>query len=215
STCGCIDAGAETLDNIAIPDDNINPDGMPIDAEQATITIMSARPTTTSEERLDVSAVKADEELANVHADFVLVHKGGAAERHNLALTSGDYPETFYRTGLGTGDIAKYGEQGTFIPLNDLLDEYMPNHTAILDDNPSIREGLTYPDGNIYTLPQIYDPEFLGMRYMFKLWARQDWLDDFGMDAPETLEEYEAYLEEAVGTIDGAIGLADAVNLND
>lgn len=215
ASCGGGDDDAETLEKIDNPDENINSEGMPIVDEQVTITLMSARPTTTAEDWNEISAIQETEELTNVHVDFGLVPQDGAAERRNLALTSGDYPEAFYRTGIGTGDIAKYGEQGTFIPLNDLLDQYMPNLTTILDDNPTIREGLTFPDGNIYTLPQIYDPEFLGMRFMFKLWARQDWLDQFGMDAPETLEEYEAYLEEAVGTIDGTIGLADAVNLND
>jgi putative aldouronate transport system substrate-binding protein len=54
------------------------------------------------------------------------------------------------------------------------------------------------PDGHIYSLPQIYDKNFDGMRYMSKLWAHQDWLDSFGMDVPTTLDEYEAYLDQCV-----------------
>ena len=50
---------------------------------------------------------------------------------------------------------------------------------------------------------------------MFKLFARQDWLDRFGMTVPQTTEEFEAYLEESVNTIDGAIGLTDPVNLGE
>ena len=50
---------------------------------------------------------------------------------------------------------------------------------------------------------------------MFKLWARQDWLDRFGVMPASTTEEFEAYLEEAVNTVDGAIGLTDPVNLGE
>src|SRR5699024_2630077 len=61
----------------------------------------------------------------------------------------------------------------------------------------------------------IYGKDFVGMRYMYKLWARQAWLEDFGMDVPKTLDEDEAYLEEAVNTVDGAIGIADASTFGD
>ncbi|MGO1199805.1 MAG: extracellular solute-binding protein [Dermabacteraceae bacterium] len=206
---------SKTQEKIETLDDNVNAEDYPIVDEEVTISLLSARPPTTAETWDDVAAVKQTQELTNVTVDFGLVPQDGAAERRNLSLTSGDYAEAFYRTGVPSGDIAKYGEQGTFIPLNDLLEKYMPNLTAIMEDNPTIREGLTFPDGNIYSAPQIYDPEFLGMRYMFKIWARKDWLDKFGMDSPETLDEYEAYLEESVGSIDGAIGIADASKLND
>src|SRR5690625_727878 len=84
SSCGGSDDDAETLDKIANPDENINPEGMPIVDEQVTITFMSARPTTTAEDWNDVSAVKAAEELTNVHVDFGLVR----SEEHTSELQS-------------------------------------------------------------------------------------------------------------------------------
>src|SRR5690625_2042869 len=72
SSCGGSDADAETLDMTANPDENIHPEGMPIVDEQVTTTFGSARPTTTAEDWNDVSAVKAAEELTNVHVDFGL-----------------------------------------------------------------------------------------------------------------------------------------------
>lgn len=215
TSCGAGGEDSETLDKIENLDDNINAEGMPIADEKITIDFLSARPSTTAEDWNEVTSIKATEELTNVHIDFGLVPQDGTAERRNLALTSGDYPSAFYRNGVGTGDIATYGERGTFIALNDLLADYMPNLTALMEESPQIREGLTFPDGNIYSTPQVYDPNSLGLRYMFKLWARQDWLDRFGMAVPQTTEEFEAYLEEAVNTVDGAIGLTDPVNLGE
>src|SRR5690625_7877166 len=96
-------------------------------------------------------------------------------------------------------DIAQYGEQGTLIVLNDVIDQYMPNLTALLDENEDIRKGLTFPDGNIYSLPTIYDPDFDALNMQTKMWVRQDWLDQFGMDPPSTLEEFERSEERRVG----------------
>lgn len=47
------------------------------------------------------------------------------------------------------------------------------------------------------------------MRHPKKMWVRQDWLDEFGMGVPETLDELEEYLREAVGSKDGAVGMAN------
>src|SRR5690606_29248093 len=175
--------------------------------EPVTISLMTRRANTSAEDWNQVSSVQETQRITNIEIDWGLVGEEAVAERRNLTLTSGDYPEAFYRTGVPGGDIAKYGEQGVFVALNDLIDQYMPNLTARMEEYPALRTGLTFPDGNIYSLPGIYDPGTLGLRYQTKLWARQDWLDAAGMTAPETLEEYRAYLEEAKGAADGAIPL--------
>lgn len=203
----------ETQEKIDNPDPNINLEGYPIVKEKTTLRFMSGHPPTTNDDWNEVSAVKKAEEITNIHLDWGLVPLEGVGEKRNLALASGDYPEVFYRTSLSAGDIAKYGEQGVLVPLDDLIERHMPNLTAIMEENPTIRQALTFPDGKIYTLPQIYDKDFVGMRYSSKLWARQDWLDDFGMDVPATLDEFEAFLEEAVRSDPdgaGAIGHADS-----
>jgi putative aldouronate transport system substrate-binding protein len=199
ASCGGGD-DVDTEEAIASPDDNIITDTSEpkIVKEKTTISLMSGRPPTTAEDWDDVGCVKLAEKTTNIHADFGLVPLDGVDEKRNLALASGEYPEAFYRTSIGTADLAKYASQGTFIALDELIADYMPNLAKIMEKTPTIREGLTLPDGHIYSLPQIYDPAFVGMRYMFKLWVRQDWLDRFGMDLPDSLDTYEAYLEEAV-----------------
>src|SRR5699024_5345595 len=207
AACGGGDDGSDTAELIENPDDNINPEGMPIVEEPVTISLMTRRANTSAEDWNQVSSVQETQEITNIEIDWGLVGEEAVAERRNLTLTSGDYPEAFYRTGVPGGDIAKYGEQGVFVALNDLIDQYMPNLTARMEEYPALRTGLTFPDGNIYSLPGIYDPTTLGLRYQTKLWARQDWLDAAGMSAPETLEEDRAYLEEVKGSHDGAVPL--------
>src|SRR5699024_10783971 len=190
---GCGGGGAsKTYEKIENPDPNINLEGLPIVDEKTTISFMTGRPPTTAEDWDTVSAVTKMEELTNIHIDFGLIPLEGISEKRNLALASGDYPEAFFRCSFGSGDIAKYGEQGVFIPLNDLIDKYMPNVKSVMEKLPDVRKAMTFPDGNMYSLPQVYDAK--GMRYMIKHWVRKDWLDSFGMSVPETLDDYEGYL---------------------
>ena len=190
--------GSDTQERIDNPDPNVNLEGLPIVEEKVTLKFMTGRPPTTADDWDTVSAVKKMEEMTNVHLDFGLIPLEGVSEKRNLALASGDYPEAFFRCSVGGGDIAKYGEQGVFIPLNDLIDKHMPNMKGILEELPEVRKAMTFPDGNMYSLPQVYVAK--GMLFMIKNWVRTDWLDKFGMEVPETLDEYEAYLAEVVGS---------------
>lgn len=215
AACSPGGGGSETESKIENPDENINPTGMPIVKEKTTIKFMTAKKGINLDDWNKVENMQKMEELSNIHIDWGLVPDDGAAEKVNLALASGEYPEVIFRTGLSSVDLAKYGEQGVFIPLNDLIDKYMPNLKALLEENPELRQGMTFPDGNIYGMPTIYDPEFESLTMQQKLWVRKDWLEKFGMEIPTTIEEYEKYLE-AVKTKDpNGNGKADEIPASD
>ena len=60
----------------------------------------------------------------------------------------------FMGVGFSNYDISRYGDDGTFIDLTPYLtEEYMPNLSKILDENPDIRSAITMDDGYIYGLP--------------------------------------------------------------
>src|SRR5699024_4373148 len=105
------------------------------------------RANTSAEDWNQVSSVQETQRITNIEIDWGLVGEEAVAERRNLTLTSGDYPEAFYRTGVPGGDIAKYGEQGVFVALNDLIDQYKPNLTARMEEYPALRTGLTSRTG--------------------------------------------------------------------
>lgn len=208
----------EFQEQIDEPDENINTDSSEaqIVKDKVTIRFMSGRHPSTAEDWDDVGCVKLAEEATNVHIDFGLVAKDGIDEKRNLTLAGGDYPGVFYRTSVGSGDIVKYANQGVFKPLNELIDAYMPNFRSVMERNDGVREAITFPDGNIYSLPQVYDEDFAAMRTPKKLWVRKDWLDRFGMEVPKTIDEFQAYLEEAVhgdpegtGEKSGVVGVAN------
>jgi putative aldouronate transport system substrate-binding protein len=128
------------------------------------------------------------EKLTNVEVNWKTTQIEGLVEKRNLMLASGDYPELFFASAFPKTDLIKYGQQGVFLPLNDYIDEYAPNFKKILEDYPSVKEGVTMADGNIYGFPTFYDPNFEALRGMTP-WIKQDWLEKLGLKEPETPEE--------------------------
>jgi len=81
-----------------------------------------------------------------------------------------------------------YGvQEEMFLPLNDLIDQYMPNLSALLDERPGSRQFLTAPDGNIYSLPDFNECYHCSLSQ--KMWIYEPWLEKLGLDMPTTTEE--------------------------
>lgn len=106
-------------------------------------------------------------------------------EVYSLMVASGEIADI-----VGYPDFTRFTSDamdGAFLPLNDLIEEYAPNITRILDENPDVRNYITAPDGNIYGIPYFYDlnaPEGYGW------FIRTDWLDALGLDVPQNVDEY-------------------------
>lgn len=174
---------------------NLNKTDMPIVDEKIDIDFFVGKFTGTADDWNDVLIWEKFEEMSNIHINWELVPREGLNEKRNLALANEDLPDVFYTAYMPTGDLLKYGKQGSFLKLNDLIEEYMPNLTALMEEYPSIRKGITFPDGNIYSLPTIYSPDFPSVLIGTKLWIREDWLEALEMDIPETTEEFYQYLK--------------------
>ncbi|WP_246218211.1 extracellular solute-binding protein [Litoribacterium kuwaitense] len=189
--------------------ENFNDTGMPIVNEPIKIKFMTGKAPTTAEDYNQVAVWEKYEEMTNIQIDWGLVQKAGLKEKRNLALASGDYPEVFYSAGVPVTDLAKYSKQGVFLQLDDLIDQHMPNLKKRFEEYPSVKQGLTLPDGHIYSLPTIYSFDALQMSGVG--WVRQDWLEQLNMDLPETTDEYYEYLK-AVSTTDlNGNGKADEI----
>ncbi|MBE9913517.1 extracellular solute-binding protein [Paenibacillus donghaensis] len=129
------------------------------------------------------------EKKTNIHVNWETVQTETLKEKRNLLLAGNDYPELFYASAFSRSDLLKYGKQGVFLPLNDLIDKYAPNFKALMDKYPIIAKGITMPDGKIYGLPTVYDPEFKSVLYGTP-WVKQEWLDKLGLKQPESLDDF-------------------------
>ena len=193
---------------------NLNEEGMPIVEEPIELDIFAGKSATTADDWNDVLLLNEYKEMSNVDITWNQVPADGLDEKRNLALASGDLPDAFYAANISIADLQKYGDQGTFIPLNDMIDEYAPNISKVLDDNPDIRKGLTFPDGNIYSIPTVYSPDFSSLLIGAKGWVNGDWLEQLDMDNPETTEEFYEYLKAVKETDLNGNGEQDEIPLS-
>ena len=183
---------------------NVNKTGMPIVDDTIEMEIFTPKPPQhKNNDWNDILIWNTYKDMTNVDVTWDLVDWDAREEKRNLALGTGDLPDAFFGAELPMADVKKYGDQGTFIELNDLIDEYAPNLKKILEENPDIASAITFPDGKIYSMPSIIAPGSLSINLGARPWINQDWLDELGMDMPETTDEFYEYLK-AVKELDPA-----------
>lgn len=146
-------------------------------------------PQTVGIENLDVNKFsKHLEETLNIKFNWSTSPDAAFNDKKLLLLASGDYPAVILSAGMSKADQVKYGQQGAFIPLNDLIDQYAPNIKKAMTDLPYLKAGMVAPDGNIYALPKIN--ECLHCTYYQRLWINTEWLEELNLDMPTTTEEF-------------------------
>ena len=140
------------------------------------------------------------------------------ADRKAVLLAGGDLPDAFMGSICFTeSDVLR--NVGTFIALDDYIDEYMPNFKAILESDPTMKALATSADGHIYGLPSKKPCRPTVSNQMF---INKTWLDNLGLEVPTTYEEFTEVLRafkeqdangngDATDEIPYGEGYADAV----
>lgn len=136
----------------------------------------------------EMEIFKQLEQQTNIHIDWTNIPDTDYQEKKNLLIASGDLPDAFYGAGFSDYELVKNGQEGTIIPLEDLIKKNAPNLTKLLDKRPDIKAAITAPDGHIYGLP-IWEENDLGDNPFFHT-INKKWLDKLGLKVPETLDEY-------------------------
>ncbi len=146
------------------------------------------------------------EEQTGVHVEFIHPSREQMAQQLSLMISSGEYYDILYNPDYPGGPQ-------TGIDLAPYLDEYMPDYKAAINcDDGSFSAWEWGEEKELYQpLPQSAFAENLytssgALWCVTQLWGdvlypefgpviRKDWLDEAGLDVPETLEELEAVLK--------------------
>ena len=128
------------------------------------------------------------EKKSGIHINWECIPSSNFTEKRNLLLAGGDLPDAFYRGSFNNSDLLKYGMEGVFITLNDLMSREAPHFTALLNEMPDVRKGITQSDGKIYGFPALCSLE--SANFPGKLWYYQPWLDKLNVKFPTTLDEF-------------------------
>src|SRR5699024_9459700 len=192
----CSNGGTENTSKPSDGDlENLNKTDFPIVQDTISLDFMVGQHPATNDNYNDLMILNEYEDMTNVDIKWEMIPLDTLEEKRNLAFGGGSLPDALYSARFPKNDLMRYGEQGLLIPLNDLIDEYAPNFKNLMEKYPEVEEALTMPDGNIYSLPMLMDPEFLSARVGAKPFINQEVIDELNVDIPETLDEFYEFLK--------------------
>jgi len=166
---------------------NFNPTGYPIVKEKVNLRVaLRTRPEMPADLNTQALQIKM-EKITNVHVNWIAIPEVGWTERKNLMLATGDLPDVF-DAQLDAPDLIRYGADGTFIPMQDLIRDYAPNFRKLYKEMPQLEALITAPDGNKYGIARVNSGPWMvvnGTGIINKMW-----LDKLGLAMPTNIDEF-------------------------
>ncbi|MBQ5755694.1 MAG: hypothetical protein IIV88_00385 [Erysipelotrichaceae bacterium] len=133
----------------------------------------------------ETAFLKEAEETAGVDIVWDSFWYADWAEQKSLLLASGDLPDAFFGSiCLTDSDVSQ--NKASLYELTDLIAENMPNLSAILNEDATMKSICTDPQGDIYTLPKKLPLRPVTANQMY---INTDFLSAVGMEMPQTYEE--------------------------
>lgn len=186
SGCGGKQEEEEVIDLTGI----FHETGLPIVDEPITIDILTTRWGSMGDSFTSNQFLVDLESQTNVKVEWQVQSLNDWGEQKSILLAGGELPSVFLgKESLSDSDILNNLDY--FIPLEDLIDQYMPNYKKALEECPDLRNMTTFPDGHIYSLGKKLParPKTSSQPIINKTW-----LDNLGLSVPTTLEELENVL---------------------
>ncbi|GAF11382.1 LOW QUALITY PROTEIN: ABC transporter, substrate-binding protein [Bacillus sp. JCM 19045] len=207
---GCSDSGAGGDENSNAERVDFNAEGLPLVNDDVDVSLTFVSPKSSLAPDFDEMVIfERLEEETNVSINWNNIPGDGYVERRNLMLAGNDLPDAFYNAGLSDYDLVRYGRDGAIIPLEGLIEEHAPNLQRILEERPELLAVLTAPDGHIYSLPRVEEMGLVPFANFTVI--NQTWLDEVGLDHPDTLDELkEALIAFQAADVNGS-GTPDEV----
>ncbi len=128
------------------------------------------------------------ERITGVHIEFQHPPLDQEKEQFNLMINSGDLPDIImHDEGLYTypGGGDKAIEDGAYLRLNELIEQFAPNYSALINSTDAFRSETKTDEGNIWGFAMVESERQGAWTGMV---VRQDWLDQIGMEKPTTVE---------------------------
>lgn len=120
--------------------------------------------------------------------EWMTVPGNSSAERVSMMLATNDLPDVFWN-GVTREQVLQYMEAGMFMPVEDLVEKYMPNLKHIFEERPEYKAMCTAPDGHMYGFPRVEEMNGLTST-PGGVYVNQGWLDKIGMSVPATMDEW-------------------------
>ncbi|MDR0898567.1 MAG: extracellular solute-binding protein [Oscillospiraceae bacterium] len=145
------------------------------------------------------------EKKTGIHVEFQEVKDSAWQTQLSLMFTSGEWPDLILSGDL---DVEEYGvSQEILVPLDDYLEEYMPNYYSRLGMN-SAGVALPASDGKMYTIGNLTAQ---GVNHDGTFFINQEWLTKLGLEIPTTVDELTEVLRAFKEGDPNGNGIADEI----
>ena len=133
------------------------------------------------------------EEKTNIHINYQTIPSEALAEKTNLILASGNYPDGFQASAINTTLQVKYGAQEAFLNLAPLYEKYGHYLKEAYEATTYLPKAITTPEGAMYSVAAIN--ECYHCFYAGRAWINSLWLEAIGKELPQTTDELKVVLE--------------------
>lgn len=167
-------------------------------AEKTTLTGMTSFPANTESDPNNRTIFKRLQEKTNVEIKWTAIQSDQWGDKITLAMANlNTLTDFIFSAGFGDNDLLRYADQGVIIPLENYIDAYMPNLSAVFEKYPEYRKMCTDSDGHIWALPWIEQlgSEKTAIQTVSEMsFINKKWLDFLGLEVPTTVDEFEQVL---------------------
>lgn len=133
----------------------------------------------------EIPPLDAINEQVGVKTEFEFIKQSEWDTKINLILATGEYPDIIIARG-GMDSESLGVEQKIFLPLDDLIQDYMPNYAERIAEAGNLVNGRLFAsDGKMYALGFFSSQAINVAAHHF---VNQDWLDALKLPTPTDVE---------------------------
>lgn len=176
------DNGAKAVES---KPDEFNQVGLPIVNKPITLKVLTVRWGSMGDTFTQNQWLKDLEEKTNIKIEWQVMSSNDWNERKSILLASGALPDIIIGSQtFGDSDIVN--NLSLFRPLDDYIEQNMPNLKAAMQETPEMKKISTFPDGKIYSLPARLPARPKSSRQPV---INKTWLDKLGLKVPDTIDD--------------------------
>ncbi len=165
--------------------DNFHPEGLPIVDKTVTLNALTIRWGNMGDSFAKNAWLQELEKNSNVKINWQVISNTDWETQKSVMLASGKMPDIIVGD-MAFGDADIMNNLSLFRPLDDYIDQYMPNLKAAMAEMPDLKKLSTFPDGKVYSLPaRLPSRPYSSIQPVIN----KAWLDKLGLKEPETLDD--------------------------
>ncbi|GHU74701.1 sugar ABC transporter substrate-binding protein [Clostridia bacterium] len=190
----------------------VHTEGFPIVDEPIALTGFGTMGPYTKGDFNDLAIWKVMEELTGIKIEFEGAPSAQSSERLGLLFAANTLPDIIFKTTITNPNVTSYAAEGQLVAIDGLLNDYAPNFSTMLAENPAIEKAVTMADGHIYGFPYIVTSSPSNVSP--KLFYNAKWTESAGFAPAGTLDEFTEQLRAFKTSDWNGNGQADEIPLS-